>query len=146
MTRTRRTARQAGTRFERTIADHLAQTLNDDRIDRRPKTGNHDRGDIANVRTHDGQRIVIECKDVTKMALPEWTAEAHHEANNDHALVGVVVSKRHGVADPTAQWVHMTLNDLIALLTGHQPDTNHQPMTTPATTPPTTALHTHHQQ
>lgn len=49
MTRNRQTARQAGARFERLIADTLAGSLGDPRIDRLVKTGNKDRGDVANV-------------------------------------------------------------------------------------------------
>jgi len=121
MARNRTSAKQAGTRFERTIADTLATALNDDRIDRRPRTGTKDRGDITGIRTHN-QRVVIECKDTATMRLPQWTAEAHIEAGNDDALVGVVVHKRRGVADPMAQWVTMTLADLVALLTGQRVD------------------------
>ena len=46
MTRSRATAKQAGSLFERSIADYLAVALNDDRIDRRVKTGAKDKGDI----------------------------------------------------------------------------------------------------
>ena len=119
MPRTRASARAAGTRFERSIADYLAAALEDDRIDRRVKTGAKDRGDIAGVRVH-GQRLVVECKDSARLALPAWTAEAHIEAGNDDALVGVVIHKRHGVGDPGRQWVSMTVDDLLALITGAQ--------------------------
>lgn len=119
MARTNRSARAAGARFERTIADYLAATLDDDRIDRRVKRGIKDRGDISGVRVH-GQRLVIECKDTAKTCLPAWTAEAHVEAGNDDALVGVVIHKRRGVGDPGRQWVSMTVDDLAALITGAQ--------------------------
>ena len=36
------------------------------------------------------------------------------------ALVGLVVAKRHGVGDAAAQYVTMTVADLVALLTGHR--------------------------
>ena len=117
--RNHRSAKDAGTRFEKGIAVYLAAELGDDRIERRAKTGAKDRGDIGGVRVH-GQRVVIECKDVTKIALPKWTAEAHTEAGNDDALVGVVVHKRSGVADPGQQWVTLTVDDLLALLTGER--------------------------
>ena len=119
VTRNHRSAKSAGSRFEREIADALAQALDDDRIDRRPKTGAKDRGDIGGVRLH-SQRVVIECKNTAKMALPQWTKEARTEAGNDDALVGIVVSKRHGVGDPLQQWVHMTVADLVAILTGEK--------------------------
>lgn len=81
MSRSRRTAREAGTRFETSIATYLAQVL-DDRIERRAKTGNKDRGDIGGVR----------------------------------AIAGVVVHKRRGTADAGDQYVTMTLDDLVSLL------------------------------
>lgn len=124
MTRNRQSAKTAGTRFERQIADYLARTI-DDRIDRRARTGNHDRGDITGVRLSPalgGGRVVIECKNTTRMALGTWQREAQLEAGNDDAVTGVTVHKRHGNGDPSAQWVTMTLSDLAALLTGHQPD------------------------
>lgn len=62
MTRSRRSARTAGTRFESSIAAALAQALDDDRIERRSRNGNRDRGDIGGVRCR-GQRVVIEAKD-----------------------------------------------------------------------------------
>jgi hypothetical protein len=118
VTRTRRSARQAGTRFERQVADHLAQALDDDRIERRARTGAHDRGDIGGLRIHGGQRVVIECKDCTKLDLPAWTRQAQLEAGNDGALVGLVIHKRHGRGDPGSQWVSLTVDDLVAILTG----------------------------
>jgi len=121
MTRSRRSAKQAGTRFETAIATALADALDDDRIERRTRNGAKDRGDISGIRLH-GQRVVIECKDVATLALPQWTAEARTEAGNDDALVGVVVHKRRGVTDPLQQWVAMTLADLVAILTGQAVD------------------------
>lgn len=120
-TRNRQSAKSAGSRFERAIADALAAALDDDRIDRRVKTGARDRGDIAGIRLH-GQRVVIECKDTSALRLPEWTAEARIEAGHDDALVGVVVHKRRGVSDPMAQWVTCTVADLVAILSGQRAD------------------------
>lgn len=119
MSRTRKTAKQAGARFERIIADFLRDNL-DDRIDRRVKAGAADKGDIANVRDSHNRRIVIEAKNTTRMALAQWIREAHTEAHNDNAHIGVVVHKRHGNANPADQWVAMTVNDLIQLLTPPQ--------------------------
>jgi len=93
MNRTRASAKAAGSRFERTIADHLAATI-DDRIDRRVKTGAKDRGDIGGVR-HMGQRIVLEVKDYGgRILAAEWTDEAEVERGNDDALAGFVIAKR----------------------------------------------------
>ena len=119
MTRNHRSAKTAGTRFERQIADHLAQTLQDDRIDRRAKTGNKDRGDISGLRIHN-QRLVAEIKNTTRISLSEWVREAELEAGNDDALAGIVVHKRHGVGNPGQQYVTMTLNDFCALITGER--------------------------
>ena len=119
MARNRRSARQAGSRFERHIADHLAKHV-DDRIDRRVKTGAKDRGDIAGLRHH-GHRLVIECKNTTRANLAGWIAEAHTAAGNDDALAGIVAHKRHGRAYAGDQWVTMTVDDLIALLTLTRP-------------------------
>lgn len=120
MSRSRASARGAGTRFERSIADCLARHV-DDRIDRRVKTGSNDRGDVTGLR-HMGQRIVVECKDVTRTNLAGWTAEAEVERGNDDALVGLVVHKRRGKGDPLDQWVTCTVRELVALLTGQRPE------------------------
>jgi hypothetical protein len=97
MTRSRQSAKGAGTRFERQIADYLAEALQDDRVDRMPLFGNRDRGDISGVRVH-GQKLAIECKDRARIDLPAWTAEARIAAGNADALAGIVISKRTGVS------------------------------------------------
>lgn len=130
MGRNRRSAKQAGATTERAVADYFAAQLEDDRIDRRVKRGVKDRGDISGLRVH-GQRLVVEVKDckhedctkcrrVTGLSLAGWTAEAHTEAGNDDALVGVVVHKRKGTTDPGKYWVAMTVDDLLALMTGQR--------------------------
>jgi hypothetical protein len=121
MTRSRASAKAAGSRFERLIADGLAEALDDDRIDRRVKHGSKDRGDVGGVRIH-GQRLVIEAKDCARMDLPGWVREARVEAGNDDALAGVVIAKRRGTTDPMEQWVHMTVRELVALITGQKPE------------------------
>jgi hypothetical protein len=118
MTRTRATARKAGTSFERSIANSLAEHV-DDRIDRRVKTGAKDRGDIAGVRLH-GQRLVLECKNTSRINLGGWMAETDAERGNDGALAGAIVHKRHGKGDPLDQWVTMTVRELVAMLTGQR--------------------------
>lgn len=121
MTRTRRSAKNAGTAFETAIARHLAAALDDDRIERRTRNGTKDRGDIAGLRIH-GQRLVAECKNCARTDLPGWTAEAQTEAGHDDALAGVVIHKRHGTTDPSRQWVTMTVADFVALITGQAVD------------------------
>lgn len=121
MPRSRATAKAAGASFERLIADHLAAVL-DDRIDRRVKTGAADKGDIGGVRDRDGRRVVLECKDYSgSLKPPEWIREAHTERDNDGAAVGVVVAKRRGTTNPGAQYVLMTVDDLVTLLGGTTP-------------------------
>lgn len=116
MTRNRRSAKAAGTRFETLVATYLAQHV-DDRIERRAKTGAKDRGDISGLR-HMTQRVVVECKDVAAMSLSQWSREAEVQRGNDDAVAGVIAHKRRGRAAPADQWVTMTLGDFVALLTG----------------------------
>lgn len=117
MTRNHRSAKKAGTSFERSIADCLATHV-DERIDRRVRTGK-DRGDIAGIRLH-GQRVVVECKNTTRLALGEWMREAEDERGNDDALLGLIVHKRHGKGDPLDQWCTFTVRELVALLRGQR--------------------------
>lgn len=125
MTRSRASAKKAGSSFERLIADHLAKHV-DDRIDRRVKTGSADRGDIGGLR-HMGGRVVIEAKDYGGRLMPgPWVAEAETERGNDDAMVGLVIAKRRGTTDPGQQYVLMTVNDLTALLTGNRDHINQE--------------------
>ena len=117
MSRNRSSAKAAGTRAETAVARYLATALNDDRIERRAKTGARDRGDISGVRIH-GQRVVIEVKDVARMALAEWVTEAETEAGNDDALAGVVWHKRRGTTDPGEWYVTCTGAAFVALIGG----------------------------
>ncbi|MFT3971719.1 MAG: hypothetical protein QM695_15945 [Micropruina sp.] len=124
MSRTRASAKAAGTRLESLVAGHLAEHI-DDRIERRAKTGAADRGDIGGVRTAHGHRLVVESKDYGgRIKAAEWTREAHIEAGNDDAIAGIVVAKRRGVIYAGDQWVLMTVDDLIAILTGTRPDSD----------------------
>ena len=119
MTRSRQSAKSAGARFERQIADHLNARL-PGRIDRQPRTGAKDKGDIAGVTTPDGRPIAIECKNVTRTQLAGWIHEAHTEADNLEAAAGIIIHKRHGRSAPSAQWVTMTVADLAAILTNQE--------------------------
>lgn len=135
MSRTRASAKAAGSRFERSVADYLNITLAKligfpQNVDRRVRTGAKDRGDIGGVWRRalgndgeylDDQRIVIECKDTSRVNLAGWARETEIERGNDDALAGVIVHKRHGVADPARQWVTMELAEFVALLTGERP-------------------------
>lgn len=121
MSRSRRSARDAGTRHETAVAGYLARHV-DERIERRTRTGNKDRGDLSGVRAPGGGRIVVEAKNVTRINLAGWAVEAETERGNDDALAAVVVHKRHGAGDPGAQWVTCTLADFAAILTGQRPE------------------------
>lgn len=117
MGRSRASAKKAGSSFERLIADHLRDTV-DDRIDRRVKVGAADKGDIGGLRVH-GQRVVLEAKNYGgRYLVGQWLEEVDVERGNDDALVGAVVAKRRGTTDPGDQVVFMTLRDLVALITG----------------------------
>ena len=118
MARSRASAKAAGTRHERAVADYLAQHV-DDRIDRRVKAGSADRGDIGGVR-HLGARVVVECKNTSRLEVGPWLTEAEVERVNDAATAGLVVAKRHGKGAPADQLVLMTLGDLVALLNGNR--------------------------
>ena len=119
MTRSRASARAAGSRFERMVADWLALHV-DDRIDRRVKRGAKDRGDLGGIRAH-GKEVIAELKDHSRFELAGWITQADAERGNADALAGLVIFKRRGTADPGDQYVLMTVRDLAALLTGERP-------------------------
>lgn len=121
MPRNRSSAKQAGARFETLIAKYLNEHV-DDRIERRQKNGALDRGDIASVRTREGERVVIECKEYGgRLQLSEWIKEVEVEVGNDNALFGVIAAKRRGTNDPGKQWIVCEVDDFVAMLTGRRP-------------------------
>jgi hypothetical protein len=83
--------------------------------------GAKDRGDVANLRTAHGLRVVVECKDAARVELGPWYGEAVTEMGNDDAQVAVIAHKRRGRGDGLDQWVTCSLRDLIALITGERP-------------------------
>lgn len=116
MSRTRASAKKAGTWLETLVAGYLAKHV-DDRIERRARNGGKDRGDIGGLR-HMGGRVVLEVKNHATLKLGPWAAEAETERGNDDALMAAIVHKRVGKAAPGEQWVTMRLQDFVALLTG----------------------------
>lgn len=117
MARNRASAKKAGTAFETLIVRYLARHV-DDRIERRRLSGVNDRGDITGLK-HMGQRVVIECKNYGGRIQPgPWLNEAEVERGNDDAGIGIVVAKRRRTTRPGDQIVLMTVDNLIALLTG----------------------------
>ena len=119
MSRNRRSARQAGTAFETLIATYLNRFV-DDRVERRRQGGAFDRGDVSGLR-HMGQRIVVECKNTARPTLATWAEEVEIERLNDDAGVGIIAHKRHGKGQAEDQWITMTLQDFVSLLTGSRP-------------------------
>ena len=119
MTRNRASAKAAGAKAEREVADFLAKALDDDRIDRRVRNGAKDRGDIGGLRVH-GQRLVAEVKNTSRIDLAGWIAEAQVEAGNDDALAGIVISKRKGTTNVGRWYVHMSVAELVAIITGQR--------------------------
>jgi hypothetical protein len=118
--RSRQSAKQAGTRFESSIAEYLRQHL-DDRIERRRLSGANDRGDLSGIRVL-GQRVVAELKDYGGRMLPgPWINEVEVERGNDDAGFGVVIVKRRGTTKPGEQFVLMTVDDWVASVTGERP-------------------------
>jgi hypothetical protein len=117
MGRSHAAARDAGSKLERETAEYLTETLGMPVV-RRVRTGK-DRGDIHGVQ-YAGQGIVIECKDVARLALAQWVGEAASERANDGALAGIVVHKRKGKGHPRDQYVTMTLGELAAILRGNR--------------------------
>ena len=125
MTRSRASAKSAGTWLETAITNHLAKHV-DDRIERRARNGAKDRGDIGGLR-HMGGRVVIECKEYGGRLLPgPWITEAETERGNDDALAGIVIAKRRGTTRAGDQYVLMTVDDLTALLTGNRDHINQE--------------------
>jgi hypothetical protein len=121
MTRSRASAKQAGTRFETTTCAYLADKLSDDRIERRRLSGANDRGDITGLRIW-GQRAVLEMKDYGgRVEVGPWLNEAEIERNNDDALFAAVVAKRKGTTKPEEQVVFMSMADFVTLVSGVRP-------------------------
>lgn len=118
--RSAKSAKAAGSSFEKLIADALAEHL-DDRIERRTKNGSKDRGDISGFRFM-GQRVVVEAKNVSSgLSLSEWAKEAETERLNDDAGVWLIAHKRRGKGDPLDQWITLTVRELLSLLKGERP-------------------------
>lgn len=125
MTRSRKSAKTQGTRFESLIASWLAEHV-DPRVERRTRNGEHDRGDLSGVYLSPalgGKGVCIEAKDYGgRFLIAEWLREAETERGNADAAAGAVVAKRRGVTNAADQVVFMTVRDLAALLTGYRED------------------------
>ena len=120
--RSRVSAKAAGSRHERSVADYLRAHVSRF-IDRQPKYGANDRGDIGNVETFNNLPVAVEAKDYGgRFLVGAWLTEVEVERLNlPNAIAGVVVAKRRGTTDPGRQVVFMTVDDLVALLSGKRP-------------------------
>lgn len=106
---------EKGTGFESFMTQDLAESLDDDRIERRAKCGTKDRGDVSGVRFR-GRRFVLEMKNCKRMELAAWVDEAEVEAGNDDAPFFAVVHKRKGRGKADAQYVTMPWGVFKAML------------------------------
>ena len=121
MSRSRASAKAAGSRHERVIADYLAEHVSRF-VDRMPKYGAKDRGDIGNVETFNQLPVAVEAKDYGgRLEAGTWLKEAETERINLGAIAGLVIAKRRGITAPGRQIVLMEVDDLIAILTGNRP-------------------------
>ncbi len=116
MTRTRASAKQAGTRYETSLIPLLAGYYPG--AERRARNGSKDRGDFNLPGEH---RYVLEAKDCARMDLPGWLRQARVEAGNAGVPYGVVVHKRRGKSEPPLQYVTLELGDFLQLVTGTVP-------------------------
>ncbi len=123
MTRSMRSAKQAGSEFEGDMAGFFAHALGDPRICRRARNGAKDRGDIHGLMFR-GWPIVAECKSYASAdRMAQFLREAEDERGNDDALVGVVIHKVRGrgsgtFAGAAEQRVTMTTHDFAVMLAG----------------------------
>lgn len=122
MSRSRQSAKQAGARFARVIADGF-QNNGFKFADKKPLYGAKDRGDIGGVHTASGDGITIECKDYGgEFHVGTWLKEVAEERINDRGIAGIVIAKRRGKTDPMDQVCFMEVRDLMALLNGSRPE------------------------
>lgn len=122
MNRTRASAKAAGSKHNRAMADYLQKHVSRF-IDKMPLYGAKDRGDVANVETFNELPVAVEAKDYGgRLEAGTWLREAETERINLGAVASVVIAKRRGVTAPGKQIVLMEVDDLCALLTGKRPE------------------------
>ncbi|GAA6121921.1 hypothetical protein BPY_00290 [Bifidobacterium psychraerophilum] len=124
MSRNRKSAKTAGTRFETAVRDYLAWALQDERIMRPRLHGSKDMGDIANV-CFMGQKVCIECKNTAAKAYKQHLREAMVEAGNLDAPFYFVVQKVPGIGirsiDSIGQQLAYTTPEVISLMRREAP-------------------------
>lgn len=107
MSRTRSSAKAAGTRAETAVALYL-RDRGFPHAERRARTGAKDQGDISGLLGG-----VIEVKDCARLELAPWLAEADTEQNNAGAWWSCVWHKRRGRSSP-ADWYVTLRGDTFA--------------------------------
>lgn len=112
--------RAKGTAQETKVVSYLNANVSDF-IVRQPLSGSRDKGDVANLRTHNNLPIVVEVKHTARTELGVWAAEAEAERVNAGAIAGVISHKRVGKGAAGDQWVTCTLRDFVAAITGSRP-------------------------
>lgn len=119
MTRSRKTARAAGTSFATWLVEYWRKAFGTRTIERRALTGRKDEGDIAGLNCHLGP-IAVEVKNHNRIDLAGWIQEAQIEASNADAAFGIVVAKRRGYGRESMgdQYVITRLEDYTRLLGG----------------------------
>ncbi|MGZ4519978.1 MAG: hypothetical protein ACXVGA_03685 [Mycobacteriaceae bacterium] len=110
MSRSRATARQAGTKWETAIVGALV-AYGWPHAERRRLAGSADKGDIAGI-----PGVVIEAKNTNRIELAAALDEANHEAINASAPIGAAWIKRKGKSDPLAGYVVMDGATFLRLL------------------------------
>lgn len=104
-------ARAKGTRWESAIVTYLNEQ-GFVMAERRALAGALDKGDITGI-----PGVVIEAKNTKTIPLAQFLDEAHAEARNANADVGVAWIKRRGRGSPADGYVLMDGETFIELLT-----------------------------
>lgn len=102
MSRTRRTAKDAGTRWETAVVDALI-AHGWPHAERRRLAGAQDKGDVAGI-----AGVCIEAKDAQRHELAAWVEEAAREGTNAGARLSVAWAKRRGKPRAEDGYVVMT--------------------------------------
>lgn len=104
-------AKNKGSAYERLIADYLISR--DVPCERIPAGATADRGDLWIPII---EFPTIDCKNHKTAGLGPWVDRAAEQAHNAGRHAGVVVHKRHGVTDPSRQFVTTSLEMFLALM------------------------------
>lgn len=110
MTRSRASAKAAGSSWEKDICEYLISEGWRD-TERRRLEGKNDRGDIAGI-----YDVCIEAKNVSAISLATILDETEVEGKNANASVAAAWIKRRGRSSPAAAYVVMSGERFAALL------------------------------